>query len=268
MQDEVSRDVAQALSVKLELVRFNREQGGTLNVDAYERFLRWRNTVTQEQFDFAHRRERLQLAREMVALDSGCVLCRDALASSLEGMAREVDAVQATQLRAEASQVREEIARIAPDSWVAKRDRSNRLWLQGQRAEAIALAKELVDAGAPMRERVWDYAFMIYAVGHLNETIALVEQVRAVEPLALFLSRDLQFDYTAARRYDDAEAEYQRGLRMAGDQRETTYVTFFRQLAGRRPGGLVELRELHRQMLRPEQGLRHTVPARRGSGAG
>ena len=83
VQDEISRDVAQALSVKLDVVTFNREQGGTTNVEAYERFLRWRRIVMLELFDFEHDRERLQLAREMVALDPQCVLCQDALASSL-----------------------------------------------------------------------------------------------------------------------------------------------------------------------------------------
>jgi hypothetical protein len=90
---------------------------------------------------------------------------------------------------------------------------------------------------------------MIYAMGHLNDTVALVEQVRAVEPTAIFLSRDLQFDYTAARRFADAEAEYQRGLTLEGSQIEPNFVAFFRQLAGKRPGGLESLRRLHRQLL-------------------
>lgn len=253
VQEEISRDVAQALSVKLDVARFNREQGGTTNVEAYERFLHWRNSVMREQFDFRDDRERLQLAREMVALDPQCVLCWDALASSLNSMAQELRGVQAEQLRAEALQARERIARIAPDSWVARRDRSNALWREGKRAEAIALAKQIVDSGPPTKERTWDYAYMIYAMGHLQETVALVEQVRAVEPMALFLSRDLQYDYTAARRYADAEAEYQRGQELEGSQREPDYVAFFRQLAGKRPGGLEKLRELHRRLLQQDK---------------
>ena len=249
MQEEISRDVALALSVKLDVAKFNREQGGTTNVEAYERFLRWRNISMQERFDFSHDRERLQLAREMVALDPQCVLCWDALAGSLLSMAQEVGGVPAEKLRAEARQVRERIARIAPDSWVARRDRSNALWRQGKRAEAIALAKQVVDSGPMSKERVFDYAYMIYAMGHLDETVTLVEQVRALEPRALFLSRDLQFDYVAARRYGDAEAEYQRGRELEGSQLEPDYVAFFRQLAGKRPGGLHELRMLHRRLL-------------------
>ncbi|HET7811475.1 MAG TPA: winged helix-turn-helix domain-containing protein [Steroidobacteraceae bacterium] len=250
VQEEISRDVARALSVKLDAVTFNREQGGTTNVQAYERYLRWRSTLMLELYDFEHRRERLQLAREMVALDPRCVLCLDALASSLDSMAREVDAVQAARLRAEGVEVRKQIARGAPDSWIAKRDRSNALWLEGKRAEAIALARDIANTGPPTKERVWDYAYMIYAMGHLNDTIALVEQVRAVEPTAIFLSRDLQFDYTAARRFQDAEAEYQRGLTLQGNQDEPTFVAFFRQLAGKRAGGIEELRGLHRKLVK------------------
>jgi TolB-like protein/DNA-binding winged helix-turn-helix (wHTH) protein len=252
VQEEISRDVAQALSVKLDVARYNREQGGTTHVEAYERFLRWRGIVMLELVDFEHDRERLQLAREMVALDPDCVLCRDALASSLNSVAQEVGGAQAEQLRAEALQVREQIARIAPDSWVAKRDRSNTLWREGKRAEAIALAKKIVDSGPLTKERTWDYAYMIYAMGHLDETVTLVEQVRAVEPMALFLSRDLQFDYTAARRYEEAEAEYQRGRKLEGSQLAPIYVAFIRQLAGKRPGGPQELHELHRQLLKQD----------------
>lgn len=249
VQEEISRDVAQALSVKLDVARFNREQGGTTSVEAYERLLRWRSILMRGQLDFEHDRERLQLAREMVSLDPQCVLCRDLLARSLDAMARELGEARGAPLRAEALQVREHIARTAPDSWVGRLDRSNALWRGGRRAEAIALAKQVVDSGPPTKERAWDYTYMIYAVGHLEETIALVEQVRAVEPMALYLSRDLQYDYTAARRYEDAEAEYRRGRALEGSQLSPDYLAFFRQLAGKRPGGQEGLRELHRRLL-------------------
>lgn len=255
VQEEIARDVAMALSVTLDVARFSREQGGTGNVAAYERFLRWRNIVMREEFDFEHDRERLQLAREMVALDPQCVLCWDALAESLGAMAAEIGAAQAGPLRAEARQARERIAAIAPGSWLAKRDRAKALWNEGRYAAAIALAREVVDAGPLTQERVWDYAYMIYSLGHIDDAVALVEQVRAVEPMALFLSRDLQFDYTAARRYRDAEAEYRRGQSLEGSQAEPDYVAFFRHLAGQRPGGIAELRELHARLLRQNPDL-------------
>ena len=248
VQEGIARDVAQALSVKLDVARFNREQGGTTSVDAYDRLLRWRSIVMRGQLDLEHDRERLQLAREMVALDPQCLLCRDLLARSLDSVARELGAAAGGPLRAEARQVRAEIARVAPDSWVGRLIRADALWRAGDRAGAIDLARQVVDSGPPTKERVWDYAFMIYAMGHLEEATALVERVRAVEPMALYLSRDLQYDYTAARRYQDAEAEYQRGRRLEGSQHEADYVAFLRQLAGKRGGGQRELRDLHRRL--------------------
>jgi TolB-like protein/DNA-binding winged helix-turn-helix (wHTH) protein len=250
VQEDISRDVALALSVKLDVAKFNREQGGTTDVEAYERFLRWRSIMMRGQLDAEHDRERLRLAREMVALDPRCVLCWDALARSLNAMAQEADGPQAGQLRIEARQVRAHIGLIAPDSWVARRDRANALWREGRRAEAIALAKQVADAGPPTQERVWDYAYMIYAMGHLDDTIRLVEQVRAIEPMALYLSRDLQFDYTAARRFPEAEAEYRRGRTLDGNQQSPDYLAFCRQLAGRRPGDPAALRDLHARLRR------------------
>ncbi|GAA4856691.1 winged helix-turn-helix domain-containing protein [Luteimonas vadosa] len=264
IQDEIASGVATALSVKLDVVAFNRGQGGTTHVGAYERLLRWRSTVMREHFDFQHDRERLQLAREMVALDPQCVLCWDALARSLDAMAGEIGGSQQAKLRSEATHAREHIARIAPDSWVAKRYRSRGLWQNGKWAQAMALAKQTADSGPPTMERTWDYSYMIFAVGYLDENVALVERVRASEPLALYLSRDLQFDYIAARRFADAEAEYLRGRSLEGSQLVPDYIAFYRQLAGKRPGGLSELRELHRRLLRGD--ARYDTPAFRDLG--
>jgi TolB-like protein len=261
LQDEIARDVATALSVKLDAVTFNREQGGTTNVEAYERYLRWRSTVMRELFDFDHKRERVQLAREMVALDPQCVLCWNALADALYGMAFELRGTQAEQMRAEAKQVRARIARIAPDSWVARRDRSNDLWIEGKRAEAVALAKQVVDSGPLTTERTIDYAYMIFGLGELDETVTFMEQVRAIEPMALYLSRDLQYDYIAARRFPDAEAEYRRGQQLEGSQFGLDIVAFTRQIAGKRPGGVKALREIHRRLVQEEP--RMDTPAMR-----
>ncbi|UHQ20196.1 hypothetical protein LVB87_03265 [Lysobacter sp. KIS68-7] len=253
VQEEIARDVAQAMSVKLDAAAFNREQGGTTNVEAYERFLRYRSIVMRELFDAQHNRERLQLAREMVALDPQCALCWDMLASALDQMAQGLGDPQAKQFRAEALQARAHIGQIAPNSWLAKLHRANAMWREGKRAEALALAKQVADSGPSTWERMGDYAWMLFALGHLDETVALVERARALDPMAMYLSRDLQFDYIAARRHDEAEAEYQRGRTLEGSQLGPDFVAFFRQLAGKRPGGVKELRELHARMGQQEK---------------
>ena len=244
VQDEIARDVAQALSVKLDAVKLNTAQGGTTNVEAYDRYLRWRQLFFSEYYDEEHERQRVQLAREAVALDPEFVLGWDALARSLDGLAREVDGVQAERLREEAAQVRARIAELAPDHWIVKRDRAYALWREGKWAEAIALTREIMEGGPMSYERAYPYTELIFSVGHLDETVAVVERLKAIEPLAMFISRDLQYDYTAARRIDDAEAEYQRSLSLEGNDEQPTGLAFHRKLA-RPDADLKALRDLH-----------------------
>jgi TolB-like protein len=244
VQDEIARDVAQALSVKLDAVKLNTAQGGTTNVDAYDRYLRWRQLLFSEYFDEEHDRERVRLAREAVALDPKFVLGWDALARSLGALANEVDDEQAARLREEAAQVRARIAGLAPEHWIVKRNRAFALWREGKWAEAIALTREVMEGGPMSYERAYPYTELIFSVGHLDETVAVVEQLKAVEPLAMFISRDLQYDYTAARRIEDAEAEYQRSLTLDGNDTGPTTLAFHRLLA-RADADPKVLRDLH-----------------------
>jgi TolB-like protein len=248
VQDEIARDVAQALSVKLDAVTLNQAQGGTTNVDAYDRYLRWRQSVFSDTPDADHYRQQVQLAREAVAFDPKFVLAWDALAISLSGLADGVDGAQAAQLRAEVEQIRARIAQLAPDHWSVKRERAYSLWREGKRAEAIAVAREIKDSGPSTFEHAFPYINLNFAVGHLDETVALVEQLRTIEPLAMFLSSDLQGNYIAARRYDEAEAEYRRSLALEGSHVDPTWVAFLRTLA-HKDADLKALRELHRQLV-------------------
>ena len=70
-----------------------------------------------------------------------------------------------------------------------KRERAYSLWGEGKRAEAIAVAREIMETGPLTYEHAVPYTNLIFAAGHLDETVALDEQFRAIEPLAMFLSR-------------------------------------------------------------------------------
>lgn len=248
MQDQVARDVVQALSVKLDAVKLNRAQGGTTNVDAYDRFLRWRQLFLSDNFDAEHDRQCILLSREAVTLDPNFVLGWDALATSLRGLAHDVDDAQAAQLRAEADQIHKRIAEMAPESWIAKRERSYRLWREGKRAEAVAVAREIMDGGPVTYERWFPYINLVFAAGHLDETVALVERLRTIEPQMMFVSRDLQYDYIAARRFAESETEYRRSLALEGNHGGPAEVAFLRTLAGK-DSDPEALDDLYRQLL-------------------
>jgi TolB-like protein len=248
VQDDIARDVAQALSVKLDAVTLNRAQGGTTNIDAYDRYLRWRQLYLADKWDEELERQRVQLAREAVAFDPEFVLAWDALAISLDRLAYRVDKVQAERLRAEVEQIRGHIAQLAPDHWSVKRERAYELWRDGKRAEAIAVAREIMEAGPLTYEHTAPYGYLIFAAGHLDETVAVEEKFRAIEPLAMSHSRNLQYDYTAARRYDEAEAEYRRSLALEGGREAPVGLAFERMLA-RKDADPKALRELHGQLV-------------------
>jgi tetratricopeptide (TPR) repeat protein len=201
-----------------------------------------------DTWDAEHDRQRVQLAREAVAFDPNFVLAWDALATSLGDLAARVDGAQADRLRAEAAQIRVRIAQLAPDHWSVKRERAYSLWREGKRAEAIAVAREIMDSGPLTYEHAVPYANLIFAAGHLDEAVAVDEQFRTIEPLAMFHSRSLQFDYIAARRYDEAEAEYRRSLALEGSHVWPAGVAFERMLA-QEDADLEAQRELHRQLV-------------------
>jgi len=264
VQDEIARDVAQALSVKLDAVTLNRAQGGTTNIDAYDRYLRWRQLYLADKWDEEHERQRVQLAREAVAFDPKFVLGWDALATSLDGLAFVVNEAQAEQLRAEVEQIRARIAQMAPDHWSVKRERAYTLWREGKRAEAIAVAREIMEGGPLTSDHAVPYGYLLFAAGHLNEAVAVDEQIRAIEPLVMFHSRSLQYDYIAARRYDESEAEYRRSLALEGSRVGPTWVAFLRTLA-QKDADLKVLRDLHRQYMQELE--RPDVPFVRDLGA-
>jgi hypothetical protein len=97
-------------------------------------------------------------------------------------------------------------------------------------------------------EHWFPYINLTFAVGHLEETVDLVERLRTIEPKMMFLSRDLQYDYIAARRFPESETEYRRSLALEGNPVGPAEVAFFRMLAGK-DAGPDALVDLHRLLL-------------------
>ena len=231
VQDEIAKDVAQALSVKLDVGTLNRAQGGTTNVEAYDGYLQWRQFALSERLDPAETRRMVQQLREAVALDPGFVLAWDGLAQSLTRLAARAQPAEAAQLRAEAEAARARVAALAPDSWIVQRERAYALFAEGKHAEGIAVAKAIMESSPRSWEHTYPYTNLIFAVGRLEETFRIVGELQAIEPLAMFMSRDQQWILTSLRRYEDVEAEYQRSRTLAGSRAGPEYLRFIRLLS-------------------------------------
>jgi TolB-like protein len=248
VQDEIAKDVAQALSVKLDVTTLNRSQGGTTNVEAYDRYLRWRNLYLSEQRGVEVERQQVQLLHEAVALDPQFALAWDNLAQLLDYLSSQDKGAVAERLKAEAKQALERVQTLAPDSWMMQRHRAYRLWEEGKWPEAIAMANAILDSGPFTLEHAYPYVNLMFSVGRIEETVALIERVKAIEPLVMFVSRDQQWNLTAAGKIGESESEYQRSKSLDGSHAMPDFLAFLRLLA-RKDADPQALRVLHRKVL-------------------
>ena len=263
LQEDIARDVAQALSVKLDVGPMSRAQGGTTNLDAYDRYLRWRQIFLAERHAVEDHRQRVHLLREAVQADSQFALawCElaielDGLASDLEDLPAEQGGSQAGALREEAAQARARVLQLAPESWMALRIRSELLANEKRWAESIEVARRILDSGPFTLERAYPYTNVIFAVGHINETIEIVDRVLRVEPLVMFPSRDQQWNLTAARRFEEAAAEYQRSKDFEGAHAMPDYIEFLRVVA-RESSSPAEIRAAYDRSMQSFKGRRN-----------
>jgi tetratricopeptide (TPR) repeat protein len=216
----------------------SRAQGGTTNLNAYDRYLRWRQLFLAERMTMDDKRQRVQLLREAVQFDPRFVLAWGELADELELLAEDLEAraeqlggSQVAPLRDEAVQARARVLALAPESWMALRIRSEQLANEKRWAESIAVARQILDTGPFTLERAYPYINVIFAVGHIDETAELVERVIRTEPLVMFPSRDQQWNLTSGRRYREAESEYRRSREFEGSHGAPDYIAFLRTLA-------------------------------------
>ena len=82
LQEEIAKDVAQALSIRLDVGEVTRAQGGTNNVEAYDKFLQ-AAAVGRQGLTLANSRKETQLYRDALALDPNFALAGYALYQAL-----------------------------------------------------------------------------------------------------------------------------------------------------------------------------------------
>jgi serine/threonine protein kinase/tetratricopeptide (TPR) repeat protein len=233
-QDDIALDVARALSVTLDVGALNREQGGTRDLEAARRYWQWREMMLDERLAPLDVQRMVRLMREAVRLDPQFVLGWDSLALSLWNHAQYVGDTQpeqAGQLRTEALAAWRQVAELAPDSWIVLCKRSDDLLRAEKWAEAEAVARQILESGSLSFERAQPLINLLFATGRINETIELQAQVMALEPRALFVSRDQQYNLYAARRFKDVEIEYQRSRKLDGNHTSSDLLAFTRGLA-------------------------------------
>ncbi|MEP7312646.1 MAG: TIR domain-containing protein [Pseudomonadota bacterium] len=229
VQEEIAKDVAKALSVRLDLSDLPRAQGGTTNVDAYDRYLEARAAWSQGGPMAVSAAKVEKLARESVELDSGFgaawIMLRTALA-----VLQEFDPERSRLLSQEMVEIRARIIALAPDAPGTQLMIANELQAQHKWAEAEAVLRTVSVVGVGADEQLAEF---LAHVGRAAEALQIYERVVRREPLSRAVSESMLFMLFIAHRQQEAWAETQRSRTLPGDHRRIEYSTMLQMLRNR-----------------------------------
>ena len=222
LQEEIAKDVASALSIKLDVGATSRARGGTNNLDAWDKYLQ---AVAQlnKGFTMDSATQAVQLAREAVALDPAFARARETLVRALAGL-HVWKPADAAALSAEIVQVAQGTVKLAPDSIQALRIRLDQLTRQHKWLEAEALIK----SAARTPGGIGMQSGFLFLVGRLGEMVPEFQRICQQDPVSIACSGSLQSLLTASGRFADAEAEYQRSKGLDGGHIESDAVAMVR----------------------------------------
>jgi tetratricopeptide (TPR) repeat protein len=232
VQEEIAKDVAQALSIKLDVGDTSRAMGGTTNLEAYYKYLQARTLGYQGgtgQFDQAS-----QLYREAVALDPTFSRAWVGLMGALRGTL--VWAPESTAAATkEMDDIRVHLETIAPDAWWTQAERSSYLLRQHKWYEAEASINAALATAPASGLDVVKAAEAAYlaASGRIKDLVSHLERWRKMDPLSLTVSGELQAALSSAGRPEDSQVEYERSKTLVGDHGQWEHHALLRLMSSK-----------------------------------
>jgi TolB-like protein len=215
LQEEIAKDVSQALSITLDVGEMSRAKGGTTNVDAYDKYLRARTLFNQ--LGPKELLQSTQLYREALALDPKFTRAWSGLYEALTFTLSWIPENFTAEVR-EMTEVSAHIVALAPDAWWTQSMRAGQFEQQRKWSEAEAAASAAL-ASAPASESsvLISYGFFQIDVGRTREAVEYLRRAREIDPLSLGTSGLLQLSLDCAGLPAEAQAEYERSKNFAGD---------------------------------------------------
>jgi TolB-like protein len=202
VQEEIARDVAQALSIKLDVGNMSRAQGGTTNIEAYEKYLKAQALLGQWKWD-----EAVPYYREAVALDPDFVRALVGLASVNGPLVNEQERTRASA----------RVAELAPDSAWALLVRAQELMNQREWSEAEVALNKMIAGTSGWEDEAFLGAFFDMLTGRVNESLNGWQRLAQLDPLGLGSCTILAQALDAAGRAPQAQTEYERCRKLEGD---------------------------------------------------
>ena len=237
VQSELAADVAQALSVKLQVNDISRAKGGTTNVEAYDLWLHARELVLKGAL-LASPEEPIALTREAVRLDPGFSLAWSQLYNELTGALRSLTLEQTPVVRQEYQAAARKVLELTPDSWWGRLMEGVLLAARhewGQAEAAIEASLVAAPTNASNFTRHIQVARFLTAVGRFNDSLEQDRITRSYQSDMLAASLPVQSKLQALGRPGEVEQEYQRSLSMAGNHADEHFLRLLRLLAEEHP---------------------------------
>jgi TolB-like protein len=179
LQEEVAKDVAQALSIKLDVGEMSRAQGGTTNLEAYEKYLH--ATDALRRIDFA---AALPLFRAAVALDPDFGLAWVGLYKSIPPAASAAPQEAAALLKERRTVVAAKLKSLPLDPHTRLSLEANEYRESHQWAAAVAAGRAL-EASTPSNSDFHNlYALILWSVGQVREAAVFMQRYEDSDPLA------------------------------------------------------------------------------------
>jgi TolB-like protein len=206
LQEEIARDVAKALSIKLDVGDMPRAQGGTTNLDAYEKYLR--GVAAFVQTDMVQASQRF---REAVALDPAFVEGWWILFATLEGSGTASE---------EKAKALDKLEALAPGSWHALLARGLQLGDSHQWSKAESAFEAAQAAAAPYFSTPVEvyHSVNLRNLGRVREAHEIWQPLIRADPLSLIFSSLQEYDFSALGHGTEALTELNRSKTLVGYQ--------------------------------------------------
>jgi TolB-like protein len=231
VQEEIARDVAQALSVTLDVGAASRATGGTTDIEAYDRYLQARSLSLGGGVESS--RKAIRFLREAVALDPDFSRAWLLLATNLGLVALSVPESEAVNLRKERDAAIQRGVALAPDSFAASTVRLSGLVDRRQWSEADELFRKVsatTGRGGEIQLEAGGFLASLLATGHFKDVVENLKVLVEIEPLSLVISENLQIFQTAIGELDAAQAEYVRSQPLAGSHSRSNLRQLLRMI--------------------------------------
>jgi TolB-like protein len=224
VQEAIAKDVAIALSIRLDVGAMSRARGGTTDLEAYDKYLQARALL--HQFGAVESQRASALYREALTIDPDFALAWHGLYTAL-GYSLVADPRKSSAARKEMEQATVHLAALTPDAWWTRAAHADQFMLNRKWAEAEKAADETVARTSDVDALALHAAFLI-CVGRANEAVQDLQQARRADPLSLRISGLLQLYLDVAGRPEEAQVEFERSKGLAGDHGRPDWAAFLR----------------------------------------